>query len=435
MRKDQNEAISQTNNIHLKEKVMTFSPLFTEPSVEEMNARKAKVLALMANSALDCFVITDPDNIYWLTHFANYVHERPFVLILSNNGKFTFVIPKLEVLHVQHRVIGDVSLVTYEEFPYVEHASWDTVFKDQLVSLNRIGIEEIAPHYVISAIGDRVFPSEFVEQARYVKSDYEISRIIYSSNIANKAMEKLLKMAKPGLSALSVHSKLTKLMSLQVLADNPEMNALATNIAAIVQPPNVSHDPHNFTNLMDMDMAYGGPHISIINGTMNGYGTEVERTFFLGKVPEKAVKPYQVMMEARQLCFDMCKPGVDMHDVDSKVFELFSKHGYGENIVHRTGHSIGVTGHEGPFLAKGFHYEIQENMLFTVEPGIYIEGIGGFRHSDTVLITSNGCQSLTPIKDSLSDMTLSARKPIFSFSANTKQKLLKTVNKVVGLNV
>ncbi len=414
---------------------MTYSPLFTEPSVEEMSSRKAKLLASMAASGLDSFVITDPDNVFWLTHFANYVHERPFILILSNSGELTFIVPKLEVLHVQHRVIGEVSLVTYEEFPYIESASWDTVFKKQTAKFNKVGVEEVAPQYIVHSLGDRIVASELVEQARYVKSDYEISRIVYSSNIANKAMEKLLKMAKPGLSALTVHSKLTKLMNLQILADNPEMNALATKVAAVVQPPNISHDPHNFTNVMDMDMAYGGPHVSIINGTMNGYGTEVERTFFLGKVPQQAVKPYQVMMEARQICFDMCKPGVDMHDVDSKVIELLTTYGYADNIMHRVGHSIGVTGHEGPFLAKGFHYEIQENMLFTVEPGIYIEGVGGFRHSDTVLITKNGCKSLTPIKDSLSDMTLQARKPIFLLSANSKQKLLKTVNKVVGLNM
>lgn len=414
---------------------MTYSPLFTEPSVEEMSSRKAKLLASMAASGLDSFVITDPDNVFWLTHFANYVHERPFILILSNSGELTFIVPKLEVLHVQHRVIGEVSLVTYEEFPYIESASWDTVFKKQTAKFNKVGVEEVAPQYIVHSLGDRIVASELVEQARYVKSDYEISRIVYSSNIANKAMEKLLKMAKPGLSALTVHSKLTKLMNLQILADNPEMNALATKVAAVVQPPNISHDPHNFTNVMDMDMAYGGPHVSIINGTMNGYGTEVERTFFLGKVPQQAVKHYQVMMEARQICFDMCKPGVDMHDVDSKVIELLTTYGYADNIMHRVGHSIGVTGHEGPFLAKGFHYEIQENMLFTVEPGIYIEGVGGFRHSDTVLITKNGCKSLTPIKDSLSDMTLQARKPIFLLSANSKQKLLKTVNKVVGLNM
>jgi|GEM_PF-1883129 len=141
---------------------------------------------------------------------------------------------------------------------------------------------------------------------------------------------------------------------------------------------------------------------------MNGYGTEVERTFFLGEVPRAAIKPYQVMMEARQLCFEMCRPGVDMHDVDHKIVELFTKYGYGDNILHRTGHSIGVTGHEGPFLAKGFHYEITENMLFTIEPGIYIEGLGGFRHSDTVLITKDSCDSLTPVRDRLAEMTLPA---------------------------
>lgn len=413
---------------------MNHLPLFEDPSVIEMTSRKNKLLALMNQAKLDSYVITDPDNIYWLTHFANYVHERPFILILSSSGELTFIVPKLEVVHVQSRVVGNISMVTYQEFPYLSSGSWEFCFKHKMKEYSKVGIDSVAPCYIFHSIEGHVEALSLIEQARYIKSDYEISRVVYSSNIAVKAMNKLLKMAKPGLSALTVHGKLTKLMRLQLLADNPEMNVLATDVAAVVQPPSLSHDPHNFTNVMAMDMESGGPHVSIINGKMNGYGTEVERTFFLGKPPEKAVRPYQVMMEARAICFEMCRPGVDMHDVDTEVIKLFKKYGYSDNVLHRAGHSIGVTGHEGPFLAKGFHHEIKPNMLFTIEPGIYIQGVGGFRHSDTVLVTNKGCQSLTNIKDSLSEMTLPSRNPIFSLSLKKKQALLNMVNRYMGLN-
>jgi len=413
---------------------MNYLPLFTPPNVEEMMSRRNKVIKLMAKENIDCMVITDPDNVYWLTNFANYVHERPFILLLNQQGELSFIVPKLEVMHVESRVIGQLELLTYDEFPCPAPNDWQSVFDCFIKCFDNAGVEEVSPVYVKQALPSNSVVTEIMEQARYVKSDYEISRIVYSSNIATKAMEKLLKMAKPGVSALTVHSKLSKLMMLQILADNPEMNALATNVAAVVQPPNVSHDPHNFTNVMDMDMVMGGPHVSIINGVMNGYGTEVERTFFLGKVPKEAVRPYEVMMEARALTFEICKPGVDMHDVDHQVMGLFKRHGYGQNTMHRTGHSIGVTGHEGPFLAEGFNCEIKENMLFTIEPGIYIEGLGGFRHSDTVLVTKSGSKSLTPVRDSLKDMTLKAKSPIISLSAASKQKMLKRVNKLIGLN-
>ena len=95
-----------------------------------------------------------------------------------------------------------------------------------------------------------------------------------------------------------------------------------------------------------------------------------------------------------------------MGEVDEACNAIFKKAGYGDNLLHRTGHSIGVTGHEGPFLAQGYERVIEPGMLFTIEPGVYLPGIGGFRHSDTVLVTETGNRSLTPVPDSLEDMTL-----------------------------
>jgi Xaa-Pro dipeptidase len=414
---------------------MTHLPIYSDPSELELNTRKNKLLASMEERGLDCLVIVDPDNIYWLTNFANYIHERPFILLLQLSGQLTFIIPELERQHATTRSIGNIELDTYYEFPCEEDLAWLGVFQKRISGFKKVGIELNAPQFISNAIKPTIEASELVEEARYVKSDYELGRIVYSCKVATRAMEKLLKMARPGLSLLELHSRITKLMQLQLLSDNPQINPLATNVAAVVQPPNVSHDPHNFTNLMDMDMCQGGPHVSIINGTMNGYGTEVERTFFLGDVPSKAEKPYQVMMEARALCIELCVAGADMHDVDSRVVQLLTKYGYGDNILHRVGHSIGVTGHEGPFLAKGFHHQIQAGMLFTIEPGIYIDGIGGFRHSDTLLVTKNGNEVLTPVKDSLRDMTIPIKTLQFKTSPAFKQKMLKVYNRYLGLNL
>ena len=414
---------------------MIHLPIFTDPSESELNSRKSKLLISMDERGLDCLVITDPDNVYWLTNFANYIHERPFILLLSISGQLTFIIPELERQHAKTRSIGNIELASYYEFPCEKEQAWLGVFQKRMSPYKNVGIELNAPQFISKAIQATSEASELIEVARYVKSDYELGRIVYSCNVATKALERLLKMAKPGLSLLDVHSKITKLMQMQLLSDNPQINPLATDVAAVVQPPNVSHDPHNFTNVMDMDMCLGGPHVSIINGKMNGYGSEVERTFFLGKVPSKADKPYKVMMDARALCMELCVPGTDMHDVDSRVVNFLTKHGYGDNILHRVGHSIGVTGHEGPFLAKGFHHQIQAGMLFTIEPGIYIKGVGGFRHSDTLLITENGNEILTPIKDSLQDMTIPVNAFKFKTSPAFKKKMLQTYNRFLGLNL
>jgi len=153
-------------------------------------------------------------------------------------------------------------------------------------------------------------------------------------------------------------------------------------------------------------MEPGGPHVSVVNCVVNGYGAEVERTFFLGRVPEAARGPFETMLEARRLALELTVPGADMSAVDRRVRDVFERAGYGSYLLHRTGHGLGVTGHEGPYLAEGYERTVEPGMVFTVEPGIYLPGVGGFRHSDTVLVTEEGGVLLTRGPVELDEVTL-----------------------------
>jgi Xaa-Pro dipeptidase len=155
-----------------------------------------------------------------------------------------------------------------------------------------------------------------------------------------------------------------------------------------------------------MAMEEGGPHVALVAPRLNGYASEIERTFFLGHVPEAARRPYDVMMEARHLAFALTLPGARMSDVDKAVNALFVERGYADNLLHRTGHGMGVTGHEAPFLAEGDERIIEPGMSLTIEPGIYLPGVGGFRHSDTIIITEAGNRLLTHGPESRDDLTL-----------------------------
>jgi Xaa-Pro dipeptidase len=204
---------------------------------------------------------------------------------------------------------------------------------------------------------------------------------------------------------IELYSALSQEMMGKAIMEIPEMNPLITRIVGSAQPPSISHDPHNFTNLF-LPMEEGGPHVTIIAGQVDGCGVELERTFFLGSVPEAAKKPFNDMKEARQMTYDRLKPGANMSEIDKTVNDFFKKAGYGDYLLHRTGHGMGITGHEGPFLAEGYDRELKAGMMVSVEPGIYIPGIGGFRHSDTVLITDEGYVKLTDAPDSMEDLTI-----------------------------
>ena len=380
-------------------------PVFAPPSVEEMERRLARVRELMAERELDAYVAASPDNVFYLTNFANYVHERPFVLVVGKDSPLTFVVPKLEVPHVRSRVIGEVEIAMYPEFPAPKGQGWADRLRAVIPSGVRVGVESTCPLQVYVAIAGTHVVADVIDEARAIKTPYEQGRIAYSCALISEANRAFMKGARPGKPLIQASPEVTAGLLPRILRDNPFTNMLATRIQAVFQPPSVSHDPHNFTNV-HMTMVEGGPHVSIINATINGYGSEIERSFFLGAVPDKARRPFEVMMEARAVAFEFTVPGKVMSDVDRQVNNVFKKAGFGANLLHRTGHGIGVTGHEAPFLAEGHDEVIMPGMVFSIEPGIYISGLGGFRHSDTVLTTAQGNVALTDGSVVLDEVTL-----------------------------
>ncbi len=379
------------------------APISHPPDRDEMERRLAKVRARMAAEGLDAYVVHDPDNIYYLTNFANYVHERPFVLVVPAAGALSFVVPLLESEHVRVRAVGDVDRVHYAEFPAPAGQAWSDRLREVLAGARRVGVESGCPLRVVDELLAERVRTDIVDDVRMVKTAYEIGRLVHAASIVTRGHEELLGLCKPGQLAIGIFGQVTRSMTGMMLRDMPNANFLASSFAAVVQPPSLSHDPHNFTDVW-VQLEEGGPHVSIINSRVNGYGAEIERSFFLNSVPETARQPFDVMMEARRIAYEKTRPGAVMSDVDAAVRAHFERHGLTERLLHRTGHSFGVTGHEAPFLAVSYEREIEPGMLFSIEPGVYLPGKGGFRHSDTVLVTEDGCLRLTPAPDALEDL-------------------------------
>lgn len=384
---------------------MTIEPICTPPEPAEINARRVNAQAAMAQSGLDALVIFNPHNVFYLTNFANMVHERPFVLVLPVKGDPIFVMPRLEEPHVQTRSVGALEFAPYFEFPALQGTGWEAQLAEVLAGHARLGIEFDSPHFVTSALTAPFEVSPIIEDLRAIKSPYEINRHQYASEMMMVGLQELYEVCKPGVLAMSAYGAASGKMTQKMYGDLPSSNIFSTKLQAGAQPNAISHDPHNFTDMF-VPFTEGGPHVALSAGMTNGYGGEVERTFFLGHVPEAAKRPFEVMMQARALAYDLAKPGAIMHDVDAAVNALLRREGYGNNLLHRTGHGMGVTAHEAPFLAEGDMREIRPCMVFTIEPGIYLPEVGGFRHSDTVLITEGGNHNMTPLADTLDALTL-----------------------------
>ncbi len=382
-------------------------PITTPPDKAELNGRLSRVREKMREKNLDYYVSFDPVNVYYLTNFANNVHERPFILVIPKTGTPTMLCPLLESTHVKARARCDLEYVTYYEFPAPKGENWFDLYKEMIPETAHVGVEPAMPVGIFTETPGKVVIEDIIDDVRLIKTDYEIGRSVHASDVVSFGHAKLLEVTRSGVLEIAIYGEVVRAMMGKVLTEIPEANLIVSRFVGAVWPPSISHDPHRVPTPY-LPMEEGGPHVSIVTAQADGYGMEMERSFFLKKVPESAKKPFAVMMEARALGYELAKPGAVLSEIDRRVREVIIKAGYEGNILHRTGHGLGITGHEAPYLALGDDRTLKPGMLISIEPGIYIPGKGGFRHSDSVLITASGNVRLTDAPDTLEALTITA---------------------------
>lgn len=168
--------------------------------------------------------------------------------------------------------------------------------------------------------------------------------------------------------------------------------------------PDRSAWPHVFSNtrrLVEGDVLIHSRQVSL-----NGYRAELERTVILGEPTEQQREAFEVAREAQQAAIDAIEPGVTAASVDHAARKIVQDADYGEYAIHRTGHGLGISAHEEPHLRFDNDLILEEGMVFTVEPGFYVSGLGGFRHSDTVIVEAGGNRLITECPRDLESLTL-----------------------------
>ena len=386
---------------------MKIEPITAKPSKEELGARLEKVRVLMEKQKLDYYVSFSPVNVYYMTNFAHKVDERPFILVIPKKGPMKMVCPLLESTHVKSRARCDLDYVIYYEFPAPAGQNWYDVYRPLFKDSDRIGIESAMPAGIREETRGSTTITNIIEEVRLIKSDYEIGRMVHACSVVNEGMKKLLETTRVGVPLITIYSASVQAMMAKALIEVADLNLLASQFQSAVWPPSISHDPHIIPAPF-MPMEEGGPSCSIVTIIVDGYGVEIERTLFLNKVPDHAKKLFEVMMKGRALAYKLAQPGTVLEEIDKQVRQVYIDAGYEKNIIHRTGHGFGVTGHEDPFLALGDRRKLAPGMVISIEPGIYFKGQGGYRHSDTVLITETGNLKLTEAPESIEALTFTS---------------------------
>lgn len=378
-------------------------------SESEIERRQKKLKDNAAEMDITATILFNTTNIFYLTNFKFIQTERPMALIMVDD-KMTFLVPRMEKERVNY-CLPEAKTEVYPEYPGKKHPM--EYLKEFLKKLNlqkeKIGVDsDGAPGsygYEGPAISEMLPDSEIVNisdiisDMMIIKSEEEISLIRESAKWANLAMRLLKEYTEPGLTENEISQKASLDATLSLVKTYGEKDKDFSGIASGVyagfrgQIGEHSFYPHSLTTnaiIKEGDVLGTGAGPCI-----GGYHSELERTFIVGKPTAKQGKYFDLMCNMQEIVFQKIKPGIKCSDVDDEVTQFFKENDLTDYWMHHTGHSIGLQGHEPPFLDTGDETEIKPGMLFTVEPGIYIPEMGGFRHSDTIVITENGMEQLT----------------------------------------
>jgi Xaa-Pro aminopeptidase len=227
---------------------------------------------------------------------------------------------------------------------------------------------------------------DLVARKRMVKDEQELAAIRESVLITSKAFERGLKKVRPGITESELAGEIEYQMR-RLGADKPSFETIVACGPRTALPharPTRQKLGSNELILIDM-------------GTFrDGYASDMTRTLYLGPPPVKIRRMYEAVLESQLAGIDAARPGVKAEKVDRAVRSVLKKHGFDRYFTHSTGHGLGLEIHESPRLGRGDGTVLQAGMAVTIEPGVYIEGFGGIRIEDTIVVTKSGCEVLTP---------------------------------------
>jgi len=391
-----------------------------ELSSVELTQRRDRVAREATSRGMDVLCLFDPQQIFYLTNFRFITTERPMCLLLVDSKAYFFV-PRLEAEHVE-LYSYDVTVETYPEFPGTRHPMeyLKDLFNGLSLADKVIGVDDDGAPTVFGYRGPRIseiiphaeikFAHDIIEDMMQVKSPEEIELIRESVKWGNLAHTLLGQYIKPGLTEneISIQSSMDATLAMVKTFGEKDKAFTGSAESAMVgfrgQIGKYSAYPHSQTRnaiIREGDIIIGGTGPAI-----GGYHSELERTMVVGKPTREQEKYFNFMCRLQEVAFSVIKPRAKCSDVDKAVTKFYEDNDLTKYWRHHTGHALGIGMHEAPFFDTGDHTVMQPGMVFSVEPGIFIPGFAGFRHSDTVLVTETGMERLTYYPRDLESLTI-----------------------------
>jgi Xaa-Pro aminopeptidase len=391
---------------------MTDYPIYSlRIPFSELNRRCLNLLTHLHNQNLSGVVLYDNINILYFTGFAFIPTERPIVFVMNSDGDKGMLVPRLEVEHAKGET-GIERVHFYHEYPGDPHPSMalqqllDEM--DMLTSEGRLGADHDGYPWIFGyegpALSEHTDMTVVNVQAQLnrqqaIKSEAELALIQESCKWAHLAHLLLQKYTAVGRTETEVslrasnEATLAMMDTIGPLYRSQSMWGAGPAAGYRGQIGRNAAIPHALAN--NITFQPGDVLVTGAGCPLWGYNSELERTMFVGEPNKEQQELFHHAKTAQEIAFEAMRPGWTCREVDMAVRAYYDQHNLMPYWKHHSGHAIGLRYHEGPFLDTGDHTVLQPGMVFTVEPGFYAPNLGGFRHSDTVALTTNGIKMMT----------------------------------------
>ena len=355
-------------------------------------ARLNNLTASLRTSKLDAVILNPGPTLTYLTGLQFHLMERPVVLFVAPDKDPVLVLPELELPKV------DLFPYKVQAFAYGELPSeWDDAFRKAAQALGldgkRIGVEPrqlrlLEFRHVKAGAPEAEYPdaSDVLSQLRLKKDKAEVDAMRRAVKIAQDALEATIPLIKIGMTEKELASELV----MQLLKHGSDSELPFSPIVS--GGPNAAN-PH--ASPSERKLQAGDLLVVDWGAAYDGYISDLTRTFAVGEVDAECQKIHKIVQEANAAGRAAGKPGVPCANVDIAARDVIEKSGYGKYFTHRTGHGIGMEGHEDPYMRGDNMQLLEAGMAYTVEPGIYLPNRNGVRIEDNMVITENGAECLS----------------------------------------
>lgn len=342
-----------------------------------MNEKIKTLLNKMKYNNINCSLISDPYQIFYLTGIKINPGERFLALLISEKEIILF---NNKLFPLEN---SDFEIIWFDDTENPIEIVYKHIYGTVGVDKN-LSSRFLLPIMDLSKECSFVLGSFILDSMRQVKDDEEINSMIEASNINDMAMEKICETLNSKISELEMVDHLKRIYK--------ELGSNKFSFDPIIGYGKNCSDPHHEND--DTNLSEGDSIIIDIGCEYKNYCSDMTRTFFYKSVSEEQIKVYETVLKANLEAISKVKPGVKCSDIDKTAREVIKNAGFEEYFTHRTGHFIGLEVHEYGDISANNDQILKEGNIFSIEPGIYIPNKFGVRIEDLVLVTKDGCRVL-----------------------------------------